>query len=78
MLKFELYKLWLGFIEKLILSILAAVIILLVIGKVFIPVVIGFIWFSMIVVLTIFYVYLSLKLRKLCDRQVEEEEVDRI
>ena len=37
MLKFELYKLWLGFIEKLILLILAAVIIPLVIGKVFIP-----------------------------------------
>jgi len=45
MLKFELYKLWLGFIEKLILLILAAVIIPLVIGKVFIPTIMGFIWF---------------------------------
>jgi len=73
MLKFELYKLWLGFIEKLILLILAAVIIPLVIGKVFIPTVIGFIWFGMIVVFTISYVYLSLKLRKLCEQQAEEE-----
>ena len=77
MLKFELYKLWLGFIEKLILLILAAIIIPLVMGKVLIPTVIGFIWFAMIVVLAIFYVYLSQKLRQLCDQQ-GEKEVDRI
>ena len=77
MLKFELYKLWLGFIEKLILLILVAVIIPLVIGKVFIPIIMGFIWFSMIIVLAASYVYLSLKLRKLCSLQ-DREERDKI
>ena len=77
MLKFELYRLWLGFIEKLILLILAAVIIPLVIGRVFIPTIIGFIWFAMIIVLAISYIYLSLKLRKLCSQQ-DKEEGDKI
>lgn len=68
-LKFELYKIWLGFIEKLILLILAVVIIPLVIGKVFMPLIIVIIWFVMIIVLAIFYISLSVRLRKLSEQQ---------
>lgn len=64
--RLELYKLWLGFLEKLVLLILAAVIIPLVMGKVLIPMAVGIVWFILVVILVLVYVVLSLRLRKLC------------
>jgi len=63
--KLEVYKLWLGFLEKLILLIIAVVIIPLVIGRVFIPSIIGVVWAFLVIILVIVYIFISFKLRNL-------------
>jgi len=63
--KLEVYKLWLAFLEKLILLVLAVVIIPLVIGKMFIPSIIGIIWAFLVIILVVVYIFISFKLRNL-------------
>jgi len=63
--KLQVYKLWLAFLEKLILLVLAVVIIPLVIGKMFIPSIIGIIWAFLVIILVVVYIFISFKLRNL-------------
>lgn len=63
--KLEVYKLWLSFLEKLILLVLAAVIIPLVLGKLLIPTIIGIVWLGLITMLWVIYIFISMKLKNL-------------
>lgn len=74
MYRFEVYKLWLGFLEKLILLLLAAVVIPLIAGTVTLPAVIVIVWFVIGVVLVAFYIILSVRAKRLADTLDEERK----
>jgi len=67
MYRFEVYKLWLGFLEKLVLLLLAAVVIPLIAGTVTLPVFVVILWFIIGAVLVVFYAVLSVRAKRLAD-----------
>jgi hypothetical protein len=67
MSRLEVYKLWLGFLEKLILLLLAVVVIPSIGGTVTLPAVIVIAWFVIGVILVGFYILLSVRAKRLAD-----------
>ena len=67
MSRLEVYKLWLGFLEKLILLLLAAVVIPSIGGTATLPAVLVIVWFAIGVILVGFYVLLSVRAKRLAD-----------
>ena len=67
MYRFEVYKLWLGFLEKLILVLLAAVVIPLIAGTVTLSAIAVILWFIIGVVLAAFYTILSVRAKRLAE-----------
>ena len=63
----EVDKLWLGFLEKLILLLLAVVVIPSIGGAVILPAVIVIVWFVIGVTLVEFYILLSVRAKRLAD-----------
>lgn len=72
MYRLDVYKLWLGFLEKLILLLLAAIGIPSIAGTVTLPFVIVIAWAVIGVILVAFYVVLSTKAKRLADTLDEE------
>ncbi len=65
--RLDVYKLWLGFLEKLVLLLLAAIGIPSVAGTVTLPSLIVIVWAVIGIVLVALYVALSLKAQRLAD-----------
>lgn len=74
MYRLDIYKLWLGFLEKLILLLLAAIGIPSIAGTVTLPIVIVIIWAVIGIILVAFYVVLSVKAKRLADTLDEERK----
>ena len=72
--RLDVYKLWLGFLEKLILLLLAAIGIPSIAGTVTLPIVIVILWAAIGIILMIFYVILSVKAKRLADTLDEERK----
>ena len=74
MYRLDVYKLWLGFLEKLVLLLLAAIGIPSIAGTVTLPIVIVIAWAVIGVILMAFYVVLSVKTKRLADILDEERK----
>ena len=74
MYRLEVYKLWLGFLEKLVLLLLAAIGIPSIAGTVTLSTVIVIAWAVIGVILVAFYVVLSVKAKRLADTLDEERK----
>ena len=74
MYRLELYKLWLGFLERVILLLLAAIVIPMVVGAVSLPASIVISWLFIGVALVLFYVILSVRAKRLAEALEEEDK----
>ena len=74
MYRLDVYKLWLGFLEKLILLLLAAIGITSIAGTVTLSTVIVIAWAVIGVILVAFYVVLSVKAKRLADTLDEKRK----
>jgi hypothetical protein len=74
MYRLDVYKLWLGFLEKLILLLLAAIGIPSIAGTVTLATVIVIAWAVIGVILVAFYVVLSVKAKRLADTLDEKRK----
>jgi multisubunit Na+/H+ antiporter MnhC subunit len=74
MYRLDVYKLRLGFLEKLVLLLLAAIGIPSIAGTVTLPTVIVIAWAVIGVILVAFYVVLSVKAQRLADTLDEERK----
>ena len=72
--RLKLYRLWLGFLEKLILLLLAAIVIPMVVGAVTLPTTIVVLWLFIGVALVLFYVILSVRAKRLAETLEKEEK----
>jgi multisubunit Na+/H+ antiporter MnhC subunit len=72
--RLDVYKVWLGFLEKLVLLLLAAIGIPSIAGTVTLPTLIVLTWAVIGIILTAFYVILSVKAKRLADALDEERK----
>jgi hypothetical protein len=74
MYRLDVYKLWLGFLEKLVLLLLAAIGIPSIAGTVTLPTVIVIAWAAIGIILVALYIVLSVKAKRLADTLDEERK----
>jgi multisubunit Na+/H+ antiporter MnhC subunit len=72
--RLDVYKVWLGFLEKLVLLLLAAIGIPSIAGTATLPTLIVLTWAVIGIILTAFYVILSVKAKRLADALDEERK----
>jgi uncharacterized membrane protein (DUF485 family) len=72
--RLDVYKVWLGFLEKLVLLLLAAIGIPSLAGTVTLPILIVIAWAVIGIILVAFYVTLSVKAKRLADTLDEERK----
>jgi hypothetical protein len=72
--RLDVYKVWLGFLEKLVLLLLAAIGIPSLAGTVTLPTMIVIAWAVIAVILVAFYMALSVKAKPLADTLDEERK----